>query len=34
MINEMLKHSVMDDIILLKYIGLHPVVVHGGDRYK
>jgi acetylglutamate kinase len=30
MINEMLKHSVMDDIILLKYIGLHPVVVHGG----
>jgi acetylglutamate kinase len=30
MINDMLKHSVMDDIILLKYIGLHPVVVHGG----
>lgn len=30
MINEDLKHSVMEDITLLKYIGLNPVVVHGG----
>ncbi|MDR3120640.1 MAG: acetylglutamate kinase [Clostridiales bacterium] len=30
MINAELKHTVMDDIILLKYIGLNPVVVHGG----
>ena len=30
MINEDLKNSVMEDITLLKYIGLNPVVVHGG----
>ena len=30
MINEELKHSVIEDIILLKYIGLNPIVVHGG----
>lgn len=30
MINDALKNSVMEDIILLKYIGLHPIVVHGG----
>ncbi len=30
MINENLKASVMEDITLLKYIGMHPVVVHGG----
>ncbi len=30
MINEDLKNSVMEDITLLKYIGMHPVVVHGG----
>jgi acetylglutamate kinase len=30
MINEELKNSVMEDIILLKYIGMNPVVVHGG----
>ena len=30
MINEDLKHSVMEDITLLKYVGIHPVVVHGG----
>ena len=30
MINEELKHSVMQDITLLKYIGMNPVVVHGG----
>ena len=30
MINEELKQSVMDDITLLKYIGINPVIVHGG----
>ncbi len=30
MINEELKNSVMEDITLLKYIGVKPVVVHGG----
>ena len=30
MINEALKNSVMEDITLLKYIGMNPVVVHGG----
>lgn len=30
MINEELKNSVMDDIILLKYVGIDPIVVHGG----
>jgi len=30
MINEDLKSSVMQDVVLLKFIGLNPVVVHGG----
>lgn len=30
MINEDLKNRVMEDITLLKYIGINPVVVHGG----
>lgn len=30
MINEDLKNSVMEDITLLKFIGMNPVVVHGG----
>ncbi|HOJ12045.1 MAG TPA: acetylglutamate kinase [Clostridiales bacterium] len=30
MINDELKNSVMQDIILLKYVGMNPVVVHGG----
>lgn len=30
MINEEIKHSVMEDITLLKFIGLNPIVVHGG----
>jgi acetylglutamate kinase len=28
--DEMLKHSVMQDIVLMKYVGMNPVVVHGG----
>jgi acetylglutamate kinase len=30
MISPGLKHSVMEDITLLKYIGINPIVVHGG----
>lgn len=30
MINDELKNSVMEDITLLKFIGVNPVVVHGG----
>lgn len=30
MINETLKNQVMEDITLLKFIGLNPIVVHGG----
>jgi len=30
MINDELKNSVMEDITLLKFIGINPVVVHGG----
>jgi len=30
MINDSLKNSVMEDITLLKYIGLNPIIVHGG----
>lgn len=30
MISDTLKNSVMEDITLLKFIGLNPVVVHGG----
>ena len=30
MINDELKHSVIEDITLLKFIGLKPIVVHGG----
>ena len=30
MINEELRSSVMEDITLLKFIGLNPIVVHGG----
>lgn len=30
MINDELKNSVMEDITLLKYIGMKPVIVHGG----
>ncbi len=30
MVSEELKSSVMDDITLLKFIGLNPILVHGG----
>ena len=30
MINEDLKNSVMEDITLLKFVGLNPIIVHGG----
>ncbi|MHB1454350.1 MAG: acetylglutamate kinase [Saccharofermentanales bacterium] len=30
MINDELKNHVMDDVTLLKFIGINPVIVHGG----
>jgi acetylglutamate kinase len=30
MTDEALRHSFARDIVLLKYVGMHPVVVHGG----
>jgi len=30
MVDEKLKHGFAQDIVLLKYIGLNPVIVHGG----
>lgn len=30
MINETLKDSMMEDVTLLKYIGVNPILVHGG----
>ena len=30
MVDEALKNSVVQDIVLMKYIGINPVVVHGG----
>ena len=30
MINDDLKNRVMEDITLLKYVGINPIVVHGG----
>ena len=29
---ESLKHSVMQDIVLMKYVGMNPIVVHGGGN--
>ncbi len=30
MVNCALKQAVMKDIVLMKYVGMHPVLVHGG----
>ncbi|EAH6127149.1 acetylglutamate kinase [Campylobacter jejuni] len=30
--NEELKHCVMQDIVLLKLVGLKPIIVHGGGK--
>jgi acetylglutamate kinase len=30
MVDEQLKRDVMQDIVLMHYVGLHPVLVHGG----
>ena len=30
MINEDLKRGVMQDIVLLKFLGINPIVIHGG----
>jgi acetylglutamate kinase len=29
---ESLKHSVMQDVVLMKYVGMNPIVVHGGGN--
>ena len=28
--DETLIHSVMEDIVLMKYVGIRPIIVHGG----
>lgn len=30
MLNDELKQAVLTDIVLMKYVGMHPVIVHGG----
>jgi acetylglutamate kinase len=30
MVDEDLKRSVMKDIVLLRYVGMNPILVHGG----
>lgn len=30
MINDGLKDKVMQDVALMKYVGIHPIIVHGG----
>ena len=30
MVNENLKQGVMQDIVLLKFLGINPIVIHGG----
>jgi len=30
MINDVLKEAVLTDVVLMKYVGMHPVLVHGG----
>ena len=32
MVNEELKSKFAEDIVLLKYVGLNPVIVHGGGK--
>lgn len=33
MIEQELKESVIQDIILMKYVGINPVIVHGGGKH-
>jgi acetylglutamate kinase len=32
MVNDALKSKFAEDIVLLKYVGLNPVIVHGGGK--
>ena len=32
MVSDKLKNSVAQDIVLLKFIGINPIVVHGGGK--
>jgi len=33
MINEDLRESFAQDVLLLKFVGIHPVIVHGGGKH-
>ena len=30
MTDETVKQTIMQDIVLMQYVGIHPVIVHGG----
>jgi acetylglutamate kinase len=32
MVDSALKEKVMQDVALLKYVGMHPVIIHGGGK--
>lgn len=32
MVDPVLKEKVMQDVALLKYVGMHPVIIHGGGK--
>lgn len=32
MVDDALKQTFANDIVLLKYVGLHPIIVHGGGK--
>ncbi|MFA5880108.1 MAG: acetylglutamate kinase [Candidatus Margulisiibacteriota bacterium] len=32
MVDDNLKNSFAEDVVLLKYVGLHPIIVHGGGK--
>ncbi|MBU0581382.1 MAG: acetylglutamate kinase [Candidatus Margulisbacteria bacterium] len=32
MVEQHLKEKVMQDVALLKYVGMHPVIIHGGGK--
>ena len=32
MVDERLKKAVIKDVAMLKYLGLNPIIVHGGDK--
>ena len=32
MVDEQLKHQVIQDVVLLKLVGFKPIIVHGGGK--